>query len=109
MKRFIVFFAFMIILFSTFSNASAAPLYKDVGDNYPAKAELDFLASKGIITGDPARNFGVDAEITRLEAAEMIVKSLGLDTSNPADPNFTDVSADHPSFRLWQRLQTAEL
>ncbi|MFJ8064784.1 NlpC/P60 family protein [Psychrobacillus sp. NPDC096426] len=100
MKRFIVFFAFMIILFSTFSNASAAPLYKDVGDSYPAKTEMDFLASKGIITGDPERAYGVDAEITRLEAAEMIVKSLSLDTSNQVDPNFTDVPANHPSFPI---------
>lgn len=98
MKKFIVFLAFILFLFSSFSNASAAPLYKDVGDDYPAKAELDFLASKGIITGDPARTFGVDAEITRLEAAEMIVKSLKLDTSNQSDSNFSDVTADHASF-----------
>ncbi|MFJ5768844.1 S-layer homology domain-containing protein [Psychrobacillus sp. NPDC093180] len=100
MRRFIVFFALIVLLFSSFSSVSAAPLYKDVGDNHPAKAELDFLASKGIIAGDPGRTFGVDAEITRLEAAEMIVKSLGLDTANPLDPNFTDVTADHPSFSI---------
>lgn len=100
MKKFIVFLAFIIVLFSSLSNASAAPLYKDVGDDHPAKAELDFLASKEIITGDPARTFGVDTEITRLEAAEMIVKSLGLDTSNQPDPNFTDVTVDHTSFPI---------
>lgn len=99
MKKFIAFIIGIIILVSTFSTVSAAPLYKDVGDDHPAKAEMDFLASKGLLVGNPSSNFGVNDAITRLEAAEMLVKSLGLDMTNQLDRSFTDVDNTHPSYR----------
>ncbi|MFB5086067.1 S-layer homology domain-containing protein [Psychrobacillus sp. PGGUH221] len=100
MKRLLVFITAFIVLFSTFSTVSAAPLFKDVGDTYSAKAELDFLATKGIIKGDPTKNFDVNKEITRLEAAEMIIKSLGLDTTNRSALIFTDITPDHAGYPI---------
>lgn len=100
MKRLLVFITALIVLFSTFSTVSAAPLFKDVGDTYSAKAELDFLATKGIIKGDPTKNFDVNKEITRLEAAEMIIKSLGLDTTNRSALIFTDITPNHAGYPI---------
>lgn len=56
------------------------------------------MASKGIVVGDPAKNFGVNDAITRLEAAEMLVKSLGLDMTNQLERSFTDLDTTHPSY-----------
>lgn len=61
---------------------------------------MDFLASKGIIKGDPTKNFDVNKEITRLEAAEMIIKSLGLDMTNRSALIFTDITPDHAGYPI---------
>lgn len=87
-----------MLMFLSVSNVSAAPLFKDVGDDYFAKAELDFLASKGILVGDPSKDFGLSQELKRLEAAEMLVKALGLEVKAQSDLVISDVPRDHASF-----------
>ena len=91
-KRLLVSLIAFFVVFTTIGNASAAPLFKDVSDSFPTRAELAYLAERGIITADPTSNFGVNQEITRLEASEMIVKALGLSTDNRPAPNFKDIS-----------------
>ena len=53
MKKIMVFFTALLVMFTTIGNVSAAPLFKDVDDKYGSKAELDFLVERGIIFADP--------------------------------------------------------
>lgn len=100
LKRLLVSFIAIIFVFTTIGSASAAPLFKDVSDNFSAKKELEYLAKRGIITADPTVNFGVQQEITRLEASEMIIKALGLETANRPAPNFTDVRPEDEGYAV---------
>ncbi|NYF25459.1 S-layer homology domain-containing protein [Sporosarcina sp. JAI121] len=99
-KKFMVFFTAFLLIFTTVGNVSAAPLFKDVSDKHASKAELDYLAGRGIIFADPAKNFGVNEEITRLEASTLIIKALGLKTADRPDPNFTDVTAHDEGYEI---------
>ncbi|MER2090658.1 MAG: S-layer homology domain-containing protein, partial [Sporosarcina sp.] len=99
-KKFMVFFTAFLLIFTTVGNVSAAPLFKDVSDKHASKAELDYLAERGIIFADPAKNFGVNEEITRLEASTLIIKALGLKTADRPDPNFTDVTAHDEGYEI---------
>lgn len=98
-KMIMVLLAFLILL-TPFHTAFAAPVYKDVQDPYKFKAEFDYLVKQGILTADPAVDFGVDKEITRIEAVGILIQALKLDTTNRPAPVFTDVKADDPNFPL---------
>ncbi|WP_172793999.1 NlpC/P60 family protein [Sporosarcina sp. HYO08] len=100
MKKWFVVLISIVFVFTGFGSASAAPLFTDVKDNYWVKAEMDFLAEKGIITPNPNERFGVNDEITRLEASTMIVKALGLETENRPAPNFIDVLPEDESYDI---------
>ena len=99
-KKIMVSITALLVMFTTIGNVSAAPLFKDVDDKYGSKAELDFLAERGIIFADPEQNFGVNEEITRLEASAMIIKALGLDTIDRPDPNFIDVTPEDEGYDI---------
>ncbi|WP_277586722.1 NlpC/P60 family protein [Psychrobacillus antarcticus] len=98
LKKFIVLVVTFFLLLSVGSSVSAAPLYKDVGDDYFAKAELDFLVSEGILVGDPTKDFGLGQELKRLEAAEMLVKALRLEVNSQSELVISDVPSDHISY-----------
>ncbi|BAQ12021.1 NLP/P60 family protein [Bacillus sp. OxB-1] len=86
----------LLAIFFTFANfvpVSAAPLFQDVPDQHASKAELDFLAELGIIEPNPSKTFGVNQAITRLEASEMLVRALQLDTADRPDPVMKDVQS----------------
>ncbi|CAM3228146.1 NlpC/P60 family protein [Filibacter tadaridae] len=93
-KKWIAVLTALFLMFTTIGAVSAAPLFKDVGDGHGSKAELDFLAERGIIFANPQENFGVKEEITRLEASAMIIRALGLETVNRPDPNFIDITPE---------------
>lgn len=98
-KMTMVLLAFLILL-TPFHTAFAAPVYKDVPDPYKFKVEFDYLVKQGILTADPAVDFGVDKEITRIEAVGILIQALKLDTTDRPAPVFTDVKADDPNFPL---------
>ncbi|WOV83356.1 NlpC/P60 family protein [Sporosarcina jeotgali] len=88
-----ILFPFLIaaLIFSLASPASAGKIFSDVGDQYAAKAELEFLAEQGIVTSGPSVAYGINQSITRLEASAMLVRALKLDTTNRPDPQVADV------------------
>ncbi|MER2261595.1 MAG: NlpC/P60 family protein [Psychrobacillus sp.] len=100
MKKITMIFILFILLLSTFTTASAATLFKDVDDTHPDKAAYDFLVSKGLIVGNTTSNFGVHKEITRLEAAELLVEALNIDTKKQFDVLISDFDRDHPSYPI---------
>ena len=99
-KKILAFIIALLVTFTSIGNASAAPLFKDVGDKHVSKAELDFLAERGIIVANPQQNFGVKEEITRLEASAMIIRALGLETVNRPNPNFSDVTPEDEGYDI---------
>ncbi|WP_019243110.1 MULTISPECIES: 5'-nucleotidase C-terminal domain-containing protein [Bacillus] len=67
---------------------AAAASFKDVGPQY--KEAVDFVTSKGV-SGFSKTEFGVDKEITRVDAAVMLVSVLGLDIEKAPNSGFNDV------------------
>lgn len=58
-----------------------------------AKADIELLASKGIIEGMDEEHFVPEAHVTRAQFAAMISRTLKFQTSTKENP-FTDVSSD---------------
>jgi hypothetical protein len=67
------------------------PSFKDVSSNHWAKEDIYNLVSLGVITGYQDGTFKPEAPVSRLQAAMMIVRSLGLSTKNRPNPQLEDV------------------
>lgn len=65
--------------------------FKDIGENYWAKKNIESMASKGIINGKPDGSFDPNGMITRAEFAKMITVTIGIVDEN-AKCTFNDVS-----------------
>ncbi|MCM3636613.1 NlpC/P60 family protein [Sporosarcina luteola] len=103
MKKTIVgLFIAVYFLFASVSVHAAAPTYSDVPLTHSASKEIEYLVGNGILTEAPS--FGVNETIMRIEAAEMIVKALGLETEGLPDVDFIDVS---PSDKYYAIIQAA--
>ncbi|MCF6138781.1 S8 family serine peptidase [Pseudalkalibacillus berkeleyi] len=68
--------------------------FKDIKSNFWAKDAIQTLNVMGVINGYTNGDFGVNDEVTRLQAAQMIVRALGLETDNLSDPKFSDVKKE---------------
>jgi hypothetical protein len=78
-------------IFLPVATTEAKSKFKDVPDNYWAKTEIEFLSSKGIIKGFSDGSFHPDQPVKRVQAAIMITRALGLNTSNRPNPGFNDI------------------
>ncbi|WLR49033.1 S8 family serine peptidase [Halobacillus litoralis] len=76
-----------------YKSDNAPASFDDVADGYWAKDAIEKLNVAGVIYGYPNGNFGVNDDITRVQAAQMITRALGLETDNVEDPGFSDVEA----------------
>lgn len=90
-KFFIGIIMLLLVTMTDFNLVSAAQGFKDVSDTHWAKGQIEYLAEEGIVAGYPDGRFGVQDNVTRLQAAAMIVRALNLDTNNRPNPNFADV------------------
>jgi len=89
---------------SSADNAEASSLFPDV--NY-FQDEIYYLKDQRIINGYKDGKFGPNDPIKRLQAIQMILKELGVDTSNAPNPGFKDV---HPgSYGYKEIAKAAEL
>ncbi|MHC8514335.1 5'-nucleotidase C-terminal domain-containing protein [Sporosarcina sp. ITBMC105] len=70
--------------------APAAADYKDLTNLY--SDALSYLAAKGIAKGTGNGYFGISDTLTRGDAAVLMAKALGLNTSNAQSSFFTDVN-----------------
>lgn len=80
--------------------ASAAPIFSDVTDTFTSKAEFDFLVKEGILAADPTLQYGVNDDVTRIQAVEILGKALKLNLENRPIPTFVDVAPDDPLMPL---------
>ncbi|MGO4888776.1 S-layer homology domain-containing protein [Anaerobacillus sp. MEB173] len=74
--------------------------YKDVTEKHWARTSIEYLNDNGIINGFHDGTFRPDQNITREQAAIMLVRELGLNTNNRPDPGFTDVSKTSSSYPM---------
>lgn len=81
-----------IFLFTKAADPSASGKFKDIESHW-AKAEIEYLISKGVISGYADGTFRPGETVTRAQAAIMIGRSLGLD-GTPRNTRFKDVTAD---------------
>jgi S-layer homology domain len=81
----------LLLSVSSVSNTHAATNFKDVPEGYWAKKEIEYLVQEGIIKGYDDGTFKPEKPVTRLQAATMLVRALGLDTNNRPDPGFKDI------------------
>ncbi|MGG4040543.1 S-layer homology domain-containing protein [Bacillus smithii] len=105
MKK-IPYIAFIVVIFLLFSNlvfnygkAEAKNSFKDISTSYWAADEIDYLSSKGIISGFNDGSFKPGQYITRGQAAIMLTKALNLSTQNRPNPNLKDVSTRSPYYK----------
>ncbi|RZT21544.1 S-layer homology domain-containing protein [Fictibacillus sp. BK138] len=68
------------------------PIFTDLNQAPWAVNSILALTSKSIISGYSNGKFGPNDKITRLQAATMISRHLGLDTTNVEDPGFKDIT-----------------
>ncbi|WP_245755934.1 S8 family serine peptidase [Halobacillus alkaliphilus] len=68
-----------------------AKSFNDIPEDYWAEEVIQKLNEGGVILGYPNGDFGTNDDISRVNAAKMIVRILDLDTDNVKDPEFNDV------------------
>ncbi|MBA2874589.1 hypothetical protein HNR31_001359 [Anoxybacillus caldiproteolyticus] len=74
--------------------------FKDIPNNHWAKKDIDVLASLGVIKPEQNQTFKPNAPVTRLQAATMIVRSLGLSTKNRPNPKLADVKQGRDGYDI---------
>ena len=74
------------------------PLFTDVSNQHAYKTEIQYLVGKGLISGYGDGSFKPGSNLTRAHAAVLIVRALGLNTSNVKNPSYNDVSTNHPYY-----------
>ena len=76
--------------------------FVDVNDAYWAKSEIHYLYSLAIVSGyepEPGKyEFKPENNVTRAQAAKMLVSALGEEELKVAKPSFTDVPTDDWAF-----------
>lgn len=94
----LVMVAFLVSSLALVSTVTAKTAFSDMKSDYWAKDDIDYLVEKKIITGYPNGKFGPEDTIRRVDAARMIVRALALNTTNPKNPNFKDVTRNTDGF-----------
>ncbi|WP_018393453.1 S-layer homology domain-containing protein [Bacillus sp. 37MA] len=79
--------------------AEAAGKFRDVASNHWAINQIEFLSSKGVISGFSDGTFKPETNVTRGQAAIMLVRALDLSLSNRSNPGFKDVSTKHSAYK----------
>lgn len=77
----------------------ASVKFKDLDQNaYYYKPVIE-LTERGIVSGFGDGTFRPNSPVTRGQAAKMIAKSVGLNTTNVQNPGFRDVSTKDPMYK----------
>nr|WP_255688331.1 S-layer homology domain-containing protein [Pontibacillus sp. HN14] len=73
--------------------------FPDVNEEITGKKEIQYLAEHEIIKGYQDGSFRPGEDVSRMEAAIMLTRELGLSTENRPDPDFDDISKEHPHYK----------
>jgi hypothetical protein len=77
----------------------AKPLFTDVKNNHWAYNEIQYWSELGVINGYGDGSFKPEQSLKRAHAAILLAKAMKLDTSQPVNPGFSDVPADHMYYK----------
>jgi hypothetical protein len=73
-------------------------MFNDVTSKFWAKTEIEYLASRDIISGYPNGTFQPANTLSRAHAAVLLARAFKLDITNVKDISFTDVPKTHPYY-----------
>lgn len=92
---------FMFLQFVPFNEANAEEQvrFSDVNQSLYGE-QVKELVNRGVIKGYSDNTFRPDQTITRLQAITMIVREMGLDTTNRPNPSFSDVTPGMSGYDL---------
>ena len=91
-------FVMVLAFFAVKPLSISAAGFKDVASDYWAKDQIDYLVSKGVITGFSDGTFKPEDAVTREQFAKMICIAKGLKEYKPAKSTFKDVASSRWSF-----------
>jgi lactocepin len=83
-----------------FHTSKKAKEFKDVPSAFWAKDAIHTLNVMEVINGYENGEFGINDQITRLQAAQMIVRDLGLSTKDRPNPELKDVTPDSYGYEV---------
>lgn len=74
-------------------------VFKDIPNNYEYRKEVEYLVSKKIISGYTDGTFKPAHNLTRAQAAVILTRALGLNTTAVKNPGLKDVPITHPHYK----------
>lgn len=103
LRRISLFIAVAVLTGSLLMNAPAAnaATVNDLGSSSAyARDAIQWMAGNNIISGDSFGNFYPKKSVSRAELVTLMVKALGIDTTNlPLQASFSDVPTSHWAFK----------
>lgn len=87
------------------SVAFAAP-FTDIQGTW-SQGQIEKLYAQGVINGISATNFAPKASVNRAEMATILMKTLKLTPTTPANPSFADVSPSHWAYTAIETVKAA--
>lgn len=78
---------------------SAAESFKDINSNHASWEEIEYLIERGVITGYQDGTFRPNTTVKRIQAITMLGRALNWETTNLADPGFSDVEKGTEGYR----------
>lgn len=82
-----------------YTTAYQEDLFNDVSIKHTYLKEIKYLVDNNLINGYLDGYFKPSDTLSRAHAAVLLSRALDLDTSNPLNPNFTDVEVSHPYYK----------
>ncbi|MFD2705208.1 S-layer homology domain-containing protein [Salibacterium lacus] len=87
------------------STAAAADDFSDMGSNFWAGSEIEYLAEEGIISGYEDGTFRPGEPVTRSQAASMITEAFHLETTDRPEADFTDIGPGYYAYETAAAVQ----
>lgn len=97
------------VLVITPEQTQAASSFKDVSTSDTHYESILKLSELGIVNGFKDGTYKPKADVTRGQVAQLLAKILKLDTENPKDPGFTDVSKSNGYYGAIAALKEAKI
>ncbi|MDQ0215260.1 hypothetical protein J2S13_001660 [Oikeobacillus pervagus] len=85
------------------------PMFEDVLSDHWAKKEVEYLASRNVISGYENGLFKPETFLTRAHAAVMLMRVLDLPVNAVSDPGFKDVTKDFLYFNQIAAVENANI
>ncbi|WP_240374359.1 S-layer homology domain-containing protein [Bacillus piscicola] len=84
---------------STAVKVTKPSLFKDVGADYWAANEIEYLAERNIVGGYDDKTYRPSTQLKRSQAASMLARAFDLKLDNRPAPDFVDVAEDFHAYK----------